>query len=146
MCQFLQFQSHCKNLELPHCQWPDNIENCNKVHNHRVNKHVGKFGLKRRNKPLFFSNLKMNSCNVLRAYMCIEVSYYHSPKSISCSKNVMNSTVALRMFKKLRFTTESDELISSECCWKENLQLKVAALPQKPKKMVELSTLSKTKC
>ena len=76
--------------------------------------------------------------------MCIEVSYYHSPKSISGSKNVMYSTVALRKFKKLRFTTESDELISSECCWQENLQLK--ALPQKPKKRVELSTLSKTKC
>ena len=41
-------------------------------------------------------------------------------------------------------TTESDELSSSECCWKENLQLKVAALTQQPKKMVELSTLSKT--
>ena len=22
MCQFLQLQSHCKNLELPHCQDP----------------------------------------------------------------------------------------------------------------------------
>ena len=41
-------------------------------------------------------------------------------------------------------TTESDELSSSECCWKENLQLKVAALTQQPKKMV--CTLSKTIC
>ena len=41
-------------------------------------------------------------------------------------------------------TTESDELSSSECCWKENLQLKVAALTQQPKKMV--CALSKTIC
>ena len=41
-------------------------------------------------------------------------------------------------------TTESDELSSSECCWKENLQLKVAALTRQPKKMV--CTLSKTIC
>ena len=41
-------------------------------------------------------------------------------------------------------TTESGELSSSECCWKENLQLKVAALTQQPKKMV--CTLSKTIC
>ena len=40
--------------------------------------------------------------------------------------------------------TESDELSSSECCWKENLQLKVASLTQQPKKMV--CTLSKTIC
>ena len=33
-----------------------------------------------------------------------------------------------------RFTTESDELSSSECCWKENLQLKVAASTQRPEK------------
>ena len=56
----------------------------------------------------------------------------------------MYSTVALRKFRKLRFTTESDELSSSECCGKENLQLKVAALTQQLKKMLELSTLSKT--
>ena len=42
------------------------------------------------------------------------------------------------------FTSESNELSSSECCGKENLQLKVAALTQQPKKMVELSTLSRT--
>ena len=40
--------------------------------------------------------------------------------------------------------TESNELSSSECCWKENLQLKVASLTQQPKKMV--CTLSKTIC
>ena len=31
--------------------------------------------------------------------MCIEVSYYHLAKSISGSKNLMYSTVALRKFK-----------------------------------------------
>ena len=32
--------------------------------------------------------------------MCIEVSYYHSAKSISGSKNLVYSTVALRQFKE----------------------------------------------
>ena len=59
----------------------------------------------------------------------------------------MYSTVALSKFKKKvynRKRTENDSLSLSECCWKENLQIKVAALTQQPKQMVELSTLSKT--
>ena len=59
----------------------------------------------------------------------------------------MYSTVALRKLKKKVYNgkrTENDSLSLSECCWKENLQIKVAALTQQPKQMVELSTLSKT--
>ena len=97
----------------------------------------GKFGLKRRNKPFIFSKVKINSCSVLQAsLMCTEVSYYHSAKSISGSKNLSSSTVALRKFKK-RFTTVRDESSSSECCCKENLQLKVAGLTQQPKKIAK---------
>ena len=54
--------------------------------------------------------------------MCIEVSYYYSVNSFSRSKNLMYTT--LQKFGK-RITTESHEL-SLECCWKENLQLKMA--------------------
>ena len=61
----------------------------------------GKFNLKRRNKPLIFSIVKINSCNVPKlTLMCIEVSYYHSAKSISGSKNLMYTAIAPRKFKK----------------------------------------------
>ena len=71
---------------------------------------------------------------------------YHSAKSISGSKNSIH--VCIRQLHseilRTRFTTENDSLSLSECCWKENLQIKVAALTQQPKQMVELSTLSQT--
>ena len=65
--------------------------------------------------------------------MCIEISYYHSAKSISGSKNLVYSTVALRKFKKKVYNRNRWIKSSSECCWKENVQLKVAALTQQPK-------------
>ena len=49
----------------------------------------------------------MNSCNVPKlTLMCIEVSFYHSAKSICGSKNLMYSTVALRKFKKMVYNRE----------------------------------------
>ena len=50
--------------------------------------------------------------------MCIEISYYHSAKSISCSKNLMYSTaaVALRKFKKKVYNRSQSIKSSSECC------------------------------
>ena len=44
------------------------------------------------------------------------------------------------------FTSESNELSSSECCWKENLQLKVAALTQQPKKWLNLALYQEQLC
>ena len=82
--------------------------------------------------------------------MCIEVSQLSFSQVNFWFKEIntcMYSTVALRNFKKKvynRKRTENDSLSLSECCWKENLQIKVAALIQQPKQMVELSTLSKT--
>ena len=67
--------------------------------------------------------------------MCLEISYYHSAKSISGSKNLMYSAaaVALRKFKKKVYNRNRWIKSSLECCWKENLQLKVGALTQQPK-------------
>ena len=59
----------------------------------------GKFGLRRRNLALIFSKVKIsNSCIV--QCICIEVSYYHSSKSISRSKNLMYTTISSRKFKE----------------------------------------------
>ena len=67
----------------------------------------GKFGLKRRNNlALIFSNVKIKL--IIHA-LCwkltliyIEVSYYHSSKSISGSKNLMYTTIKIvpRKFKE----------------------------------------------
>ena len=54
----------------------------------------------------------------------------------------MYSTVALRKFRKLRFTTESNELISSVLL-KRKSATQSAALSQQPKKMLEISVLLK---
>ena len=61
--------------------------------------------------------------------------HYHSAKSISGSKNLMYSAaaVALRKFKKKVYNRNRWIKSSSECCWKETLQLKVGALTQQPK-------------
>ena len=66
--------------------------------------------------------------------MCIEVSY-HSAKSISGSKNLVYSTVALRQFKEKVYNRKQWIKFFRVFCWKENLQLKVAALTQEPKKI-----------
>ena len=61
----------------------------------------GKFGLKRRNKLALISQRKdhLAMCCKL-TLMCIEVSYYHSAKSISGSKNLMYTTIVPRKFKE----------------------------------------------
>ena len=75
--------------------------------------------------------------------------YYYSAKSISGSKNLIY-VCTLQLHSEIlrkRFTTENDSLSLSECCWKENLQIKVAALTQQPKQnnvWTYFSTLSKT--
>ena len=65
----------------------------------------GKFVLKRRNNlALIFSNVKIKL--IIHALcwkltlICIEVSYYHSSKSISGSKNLMYTTIVPRKFKE----------------------------------------------
>ena len=143
VCQFLQMQSHCKNLELPHCQWPNNIENFNKSSQslcqqtcRKVRENKGKFGLKRRNKPLFFYNGKINSCNVLQANINVPWNFVLSFSQVNFwLKNLMYSTAAVApsKFKKKVYNRNQWIKSSSECCWKENLQLKVGALTQQPK-------------
>ena len=103
----------------------------------KVKENKGKFGLKGRNKPLTFFQLRysVNSYNVLQAYINVYWSFILSFSHVNFwfRGPICNLQLHSESLRK-RFTTESNELSSSECCWKENLQLKVAASTQQPKK------------
>ena len=108
----------------------------------------GKVWLKREKQAFTFFELRyiVNSYNVLQAYFNVYWSFILSFSHVNFwfRGPICNLQLHSESLRK-RFTPESDELSSSECCWKENLQLKVAASTQQPKKkMVELYTLSKT--
>ena len=96
----------------------------------------GKVWLKREKQAFNFFQLRyiVNSYNVLQAYFNVYWSFILSFSHVNFwfRGPICNLQLHSESLRK-RFTTESDELSSSECCWKENLQLKVAA-----------STLSKT--
>ena len=102
----------------------------------KVKENQGKFSLKRRKKTFNIFQCKDKFMQYAQAYLNVHWSFILSFSQVNL------------WFKEpyvfYSCTTESDELSSSECCWKENLQLKVAALTQQPKKMV--CTLSKTIC
>ena len=78
--------------------------------------------------------------------MCSEVSYYHSAKSISGSKKLMYSTVALRNFKiKVDNRKRWIKFIRVLLKRKSAIQVNLTALIQQPKKknkrkIVELNT------
>ena len=103
----------------------------------KVKENKGKFGLKGRNKPLTFFQLRysVNSYNVLQAYINVYWGFILSFSHVNFwfRGPICNLQLHSESLRK-RFTTESNELSSSECCWKENLQLKVAASTQQPKK------------
>ena len=97
----------------------------------------GKVWLKREKQAFNFFQLRysVNSYNVLQAYIDVYWSFILSFSHVNFwfRGPICNLQLHSESLRK-RFTTESDELSSSECCWKENLQLKVAASTQQPKK------------
>ena len=97
----------------------------------------GKVWLKREKQAFNFFQLRysVNSYNVLQAYIDVYWSFILSFSHVNFwfRGPIGNPQLHSESLRK-RFTTESDELSSSECCWKENLQLKVAASTQQPKK------------
>ena len=97
----------------------------------------GKVWLKREKQAFNFFQLRysVNSYNVLQAYINVYWSFIWSFSHVNFwfRGPICNLQLHSESLRK-RFTTESDELSSSECCWKENLQLKVAASTQQPEK------------
>ena len=97
----------------------------------------GKVWLKREKQAFNFFQLKINSCTVLQAYINVYWSFILSFSHVNFwfRGPICNLQLHSESLRK-QFAPESDELSSSECCWKENLQLKVAASTQQPEKNV----------
>ena len=109
----------------------------------------GKVWLKREKQAFNFFQLRysVNSYNVLQAYINVYWSFILSFSHVNFwfRGPICNLQLHSESLRK-RFTTESNELSSSECCWKENQFCNSKWQPQlnNLKKMVELYTLSKT--